>query len=168
MTDVVIGSPDQVTVTALVDPTVTVAVPAPTPVTIQTPIGTASVVSVQPTTSVDVTYAPASIVPVSVTTTPSPVSITSTVALGADGIKDAFETVSKNLKSYGATFAYGGGGDLSSITYDLGFGLTIVKTFNYSGSDISSIVLSGDTPSGIDLTKTFSYSGGDISSVAYS
>jgi len=86
----------------------------------------------------------------------------SSAALGEE-----FETVSKNLKSYPYTLSYGVDG-LSAITYDIGGGLSIVKTFNYTLSVLTSIVLSGDTPSGIELTKTLSYTGIDLTGVAYS
>lgn len=86
---------------------------------------------------------------------------------GGGGLGDSYETVSQNLVAYDYSITYTGGGDIDFVEYDLGGGLTITKTFNYSGSDISSIVLSGDTPSGVDLTKTFTLSGGDITSVAY-
>jgi len=80
--------------------------------------------------------------------------------------QDTFETVSKNLKSYGNSFSYNLG-ELDSITYTVGVG-TIVKTFNYTGNDLTSVVLSGDTPSGIDLTKTLNYITGELVSIAYS
>lgn len=84
-----------------------------------------------------------------------------------DYLGEDFETVSKNLKSYPYTLTYGVDG-LDTITYDLGGGLSIVKTFNYTLSVLTSIVLSGDTPSGIELTKTFGYTGVDLTSVVYS
>jgi hypothetical protein len=59
---------------------------------------------------------------------------------------------------------------LSSITYQTGVSTFIVKTFNYTGGALTSIVLSGNFPSelcGI-TTKTISYSAGKISSLSYS
>jgi hypothetical protein len=82
-------------------------------------------------------------------------------------IIEQFETVSKNLRSYPYTLTYGVDG-VDAITYDLGGGLEIVKTFNYTLGVLTSIVLSGDTPAGVDLTKTFSYTGVDLTSVSYS
>jgi hypothetical protein len=76
-----------------------------------------------------------------------------------------FETVSKNLKSWGASFNYSGG-NLSSIVYTDGVD-TITKTFNYTGDSLTSIVLGGDTPSGIELTKTLGYTSGNLTSVTY-
>ena len=76
---------------------------------------------------------------------------------------NSFETVSKNLSSVGATFNYTGS-QLTSIVYTSG----ITKTLNYTGSQLTSIVLSGSTPSGIDLTKTLSYTGSQLTGVAYS
>lgn len=83
------------------------------------------------------------------------------------GVGDFFETVSKNLKSYDYTINYSGG-SISSIEYTVPSGL-IVKTFNYTGDQITSIVLSGETPSGISLTKTFTYDvDGNVEQVTYS
>jgi hypothetical protein len=80
---------------------------------------------------------------------------------------EEFETVSKNLKSYPYVLTYGVDG-IDTITYDLGGGLSVVKTFNYTLTVLTSIVLSGDTPSGIELTKTLSYTGADLTGVVYS
>lgn len=85
-------------------------------------------------------------------------------ALGALG--PSFETVSKNLKAWDATFAYTLG-RLTTITYTSG-ALTVVKTFGYTLDNLTSITLSGDTPSGIDLVKTLGYSVDVLVSVAYS
>ena len=82
-------------------------------------------------------------------------------------IGSTFETVSKNLNAYPATLAYSSG-LLSTITYNLGGGLTIVKTFNRTGSNLTSIVLSGYTPGGISLTKTLTYSSGNLVGISYS
>ena len=83
------------------------------------------------------------------------------------GSISSFEAVSKNLNSYDYAINYSGG-DVSDIVYDLGGGLQITKTFNYTSGNVTSVVLSGDTPSGISLTKTINYSGGDVSSISYS
>jgi len=83
-----------------------------------------------------------------------------------DGLSEQYETVSKNLKSYPYALNYTGS-DLTSIVYTLPSG-TITKTLNYTSGVLTSIVLSGDTPSGIDLTKTLSYTGTDLTGVAYS
>lgn len=80
---------------------------------------------------------------------------------------NTFETINKNLSSYPATLAYTGGGDLSTITYTVPGG-TIVKTLNYTAGDLTSIVLSGNTPSGINLTKTLTYTSGNLTGVSYS
>jgi hypothetical protein len=87
-------------------------------------------------------------------------------ASGVDGVAESFETVSKNLSSYDATLNFTGD-DLTSIVYTAPGG-NITKTFNYGGGNLTSIVLSGNTPGGIDLTKTLSYSGDDLSGIAYS
>jgi hypothetical protein len=83
------------------------------------------------------------------------------------GLAEAFETVSKNLKSYPYVITYNGD-DINYITYNLGGGDAIVKTFHYTIGVLTSIVLSGDTPLGITLTKTLSYTGDDLTSVVYS
>lgn len=76
---------------------------------------------------------------------------------------NTFETVSTNLASLDSTLIYTSG-NISSIVYSNG----ITKTFNYTGDDITSIVLSGSTPNGIDLTKTLTYTAGDVTGIAYS
>jgi hypothetical protein len=80
------------------------------------------------------------------------------------GVAEAFETVSKNLPSSDAVYAYLPSGDLYTITYSNG----VVKTFNYTSNLLSSIVLSGTTPSGIELTKSLTYSVNDLVAVTYS
>ena len=81
-------------------------------------------------------------------------------------IKDAFETVSKNLKSWDSTLTYTGS-SLTSIAYTDGVS-TITKTLNYTSNKLTSVVLSGDTPLGIDLTKTLTYTGNKLASTTYS
>lgn len=95
------------------------------------------------------------------------VFIPANTAPGASAGSFSFEYVNKNLSSYDYTITYSGS-DIDYIVYDLGGGLTITKTFNYTGKDLTSIVLSGDTPLGISLTKTLTYTGKDLTSVAYS
>ena len=68
---------------------------------------------------------------------------------------------------YPYVLVYGVDG-LDTITYDLGGGLQVVKTFNYVATVLTTIILSGDTPAGITLTKTLSYTGPDLTGVAYS
>lgn len=82
-------------------------------------------------------------------------------------VEHSFETISKNLKAYAAAITYDGS-LIDYITYDLGGGLSIVKTYNYSSDLVSTIVLSGDTPAGISLTKTFTYSGTTLTDITYS
>jgi hypothetical protein len=88
--------------------------------------------------------------------------------LGSDApiLSETFETVSKGLKSHPYEITYDGD-NIDFITYDLD-GLTIVKTFNYTDGKLTSIVLSGDTPTGIELTKTFTYTGEQLISITYS
>lgn len=79
----------------------------------------------------------------------------------------SFESVNQNINSWDATYNYTLG-DLISIIYVSPTGVeTITKTFNYSGGNLTSIVLSGDTPSGIELTKTFTYTGGNLTDITY-
>lgn len=82
------------------------------------------------------------------------------------GLGEEFETVSKNLKTYPYSITCNGD-DIDYITYNNGVS-QIIKTFNYTLGVLTSIVLSGDTPSGINLTKTFHYTGDDLTSVSYS
>jgi hypothetical protein len=82
------------------------------------------------------------------------------------GTVNTFESVSKNLRSWNATFIYTGD-QLTSISYTDGTD-TIVKTLNYTGEQLTSLVLSGDTPSGIALTKTLSYTGIQLTGASYS
>ena len=88
-------------------------------------------------------------------------------SISVEGLAEAFETVSKNLKSYPYILNYGVDG-IDTIVYDLSGGLSITKTFTYAAGILTTITLSGDTPSGIDLIKTLSYTGIDLTSVAYS
>lgn len=84
-----------------------------------------------------------------------------------DGVTStaSYEQVSQNLGDYDKAFGYTGD-DLTTITYTKS-GDTIVKTFNYTGGKLTSMVLSGDTPGGIPLTKTFVYTGDSLTSIAY-
>lgn len=80
------------------------------------------------------------------------------------GLSDSFESVSANLSAYDNTLSYDVDGNITSIVYTNG----VTKTFNYTGTDITSIVLSGSTPSGIELTKTLTYTDGDVTGITYS
>lgn len=95
------------------------------------------------------------------------VFIPANTAPGASAGSFSFEYVSKNLGAYDYTITYSGN-DIDYIIYDLGAGLFITKTFNYTGNKLTSIVLSGDVPLGITLTKTLSYTGNKLTSVTYS
>lgn len=87
---------------------------------------------------------------------------------GASGsAEESFESISQNLNGYPAAYSYDGAGRLVTVTYTTDAG-SIVKTLNYTGDDLTSIVLSGDTPPGIQLTKTFTYSSGNLVSTALS
>lgn len=77
--------------------------------------------------------------------------------------QSSFETVSSNLSAYDSVLNYNGNGDIIDIVYSNG----VTKTFNYTGEDITSIVLSGATPDGIELTKTLTYTSGDVTSIDY-
>jgi hypothetical protein len=82
------------------------------------------------------------------------------------GNVETFETVSANLRAYACATIFENG-KVARKVFSLGGGKTITKTFNWTGSRITSIVLSGDTPTGIALTKTFTYAGANVS-VGYS
>lgn len=73
-------------------------------------------------------------------------------------IKNAFETVSKNLRSADGVINFTGD-LLTSIDYADG----ITKTLNYNGGGLlTSVVLSGSTPVDIKLTKTFTWDASDL------
>jgi hypothetical protein len=76
-----------------------------------------------------------------------------------------FEGTAKNLGQYPFVVAYSSG-KVSTVTYTTTSG-TIVKTLNYTGDMLTSIVLSGDTPSGIALTKTLTYTGDSLTGASY-
>lgn len=82
-------------------------------------------------------------------------------------ISETFESVLRNLKSYPTEFTYNVDNQVDTVVYTLPSG-SITETINYTGTLISSIVLSGSTPSGVSLTKSFSYSGNYPMSIAYS
>ena len=82
----------------------------------------------------------------------------------SSGVAESFETVSNNLPASNAVLSYDVNGDITDIVYSNG----VTKTFNYTGADITSIVLSGSTPSGITLTKTLTYTSGDVTGITYS
>jgi hypothetical protein len=83
-------------------------------------------------------------------------------------LSSTYEVINKNLRSYPYTLTYSSG-NVSVITYDIGGGMSIVKTFSYTTGKLTSIVLSGDLPIEIDyLTKTLSYTGSNLTSVSYS
>ena len=82
----------------------------------------------------------------------------STETLAETFIKNAFETVSKNLRSADGVINFTGD-LLTSINYADG----ITKTLNYNGSGLlTSVVLSGSTPVDIALTKTFTWDASDL------
>ncbi len=79
-----------------------------------------------------------------------------------------YETVNQNLNTYPYSLTYSGG-NVATITYDLGGGLSILKTFSYSAGKLISVVLSGDLPLELEyLTKTLTYTGANLTSVSYS
>ncbi|CAB4125160.1 hypothetical protein UFOVP53_71 [uncultured Caudovirales phage] len=82
-------------------------------------------------------------------------------------IAEYFETVSKNLKSYPYSLNYTSG-VLNSIVYTIDGSHSITKTFNYTLGTLTSLTLSGDTPTGIFLTKSLTYTGSNLTSVTYS
>lgn len=79
---------------------------------------------------------------------------------------DTYEIVAQNLKAYDYTLSYSMG-KVATIIYDLGGGMSITKTFSYTGATLDTVVLSGDTPVGINLTKTLTYTGANLTSVVY-
>lgn len=89
------------------------------------------------------------------------------IANSTDVIHPTYETVNKNLNAYPYTLTYIGK-NIDTVVYVLGSGLSITKTFSYTGKDLTTTVLSGDTPLGILLTKTLTYTGKDLTGVVYS
>ena len=89
--------------------------------------------------------------------------VTQWSGLGVINGSNSFESVNKNLSASDATLTYSSG-NLIEIEYSNG----ITKTLNYTGDNLTSVVLSGSTPGGIELTKTLSYTGSDLTGVAYS
>ena len=81
--------------------------------------------------------------------------------------RQTFETVSKNLKCFPFEITYTDD-KVTVVTYNLGGGLEIVKNLSYTGDQLDSIVLSGDTPLSIYLTKTITYTFGKVTTVSYS
>jgi hypothetical protein len=80
---------------------------------------------------------------------------------------NTFEKINKNLKTYPYSLNYTLN-KLTSIIYIVG-SQSITKTLNYTGDNVTSIVLSGDgLPSGTQTTKTFTYTGSNLTSVSYS
>lgn len=69
---------------------------------------------------------------------------------------ETFETISKNLKKYPATFTYDGD-NLQSVQYATPGG-TITKTLAYNGIYLASVTLSGAIPDYVATVKTFGYS----------
>ena len=84
-----------------------------------------------------------------------------------EGIEEAFESVARNLSSFPYALSYNND-ELSFITYSMGGGKEVVKSFNYIDGVLTSIVLSGNTPNSIALTKTFAYEGDSLTGVTYS
>lgn len=83
-------------------------------------------------------------------------------------LSGTFEVINKNLRSFPYSLTYSGS-NISTIVYDLGGGLSVTKTYSYSGSKLTSVVLSGDLPVELEfLTKTLSYTGSKVTSVTYS
>jgi hypothetical protein len=80
------------------------------------------------------------------------------------GLAETFETVNKNLKASDGTLGYDGSSNLTSVIYTSG----ITKTLVYTSGDLTSVTLSGSTPSGIDLVKTLSYTDGSLTGITYS
>ena len=84
---------------------------------------------------------------------------------GATGSFDTtFETVSQNLKAYPLTINRSGD-TIISVEYSAPGG-TITKAFNYTGNQLTSVVISGGSL-GATYTKTLTYVGDVITGVSY-
>ena len=104
--------------------------------------------------------------PINVAVTEEVDDVNVEVSTGSALWTSSFDTVSRNLSSYPYIINYSGT-TISSIVFNLGL-TSVTKTFNYNSGNLTSVVLSGDTPSGISLTKTLFYVGGKVSSITYS
>jgi len=81
-------------------------------------------------------------------------------------VANSFETVNKNLKSYGFTLNYTNS-LLTSIVYTQG-ATVVTKTLGYIDGTLITITLSGDIPTEIDTVKTLQYSGATLVGATYS
>jgi len=86
----------------------------------------------------------------------SAASVTIDADVGQTTWVETFETISKNLKKYPATFTYDGD-KLQTVAYSTPGG-TITKTLAYNGIYLASVTLSGAIPDYVATVKTFSYS----------
>jgi hypothetical protein len=105
----------------------------------------------------------------SIAVSPTGYSVSQPAAFRAaiEALGNTFETVSQSLSALPQTITYSSG-RISTIVYTLPNNSTITKTINYTGDKVTSVVLSGATPSGIQLTKTLTYTGDNITEVSYS
>jgi hypothetical protein len=86
----------------------------------------------------------------------------------AGGFRESYETLSKNLRQFPYAITYNLAGLIDEVTYTTIDG-PIVKKFNYTSGNLTSVVFSGAVPSGINTTKTFSYDlSGKITGAIYS
>ena len=104
--------------------------------------------------------------PISVSITEALTEVNVEVSTGSAQWTESFDTVSRNLSGY-PYIVYWNGNYISSVVFNLGSS-TVTKTYNYTSGKLTSIVLSGNTPSGISLVKTLSYFDNKIQSVTYS
>lgn len=88
-------------------------------------------------------------------------------ARGPQGVQEeSFESISANLKSWNSVFNRTSG-VLTSEVFSSGTS-TITKTYNYSGSILTSITISGNVPETVTKrTKNFIWSGPDLSAITY-
>ena len=86
----------------------------------------------------------------------SAASVTIDADVGRTTWVETFETISKNLKKYPATFTYDDD-KLQTVAYSTPGG-TITKTLAYNGIYLASVTLSGALPDYVATVKTFSYS----------
>jgi hypothetical protein len=85
---------------------------------------------------------------------------------GIQGISydPTFEFYANNYLASDPTYAYTGE-RLDSVTFANG----VVKSLNYTGENLTSVVLTGSIlPTGMNKTKTFSYDGDKLLSAVYS
>jgi hypothetical protein len=80
-------------------------------------------------------------------------------------LNESFETISQNLKAYPYVINYSGS-FISNVVYSPAGADIIVKSFYYTGTQLSSLVITGNELGKI-YTKNLSYTGTSVSGISY-